>query len=149
MKRTLVLVSLTLLALITLSLFSAVFNAPRMLDTYADIETARAHQAAAEAMQTQAKTTNTAVLGMVCLAGVLGFLVVGGLLLAVWFALAHGRNALSTNTALPYPAQPNRRRLQPSTQPLYQPPTPPTVWLPTADFDWQSWTWPEDEFPPY
>ena len=149
MKRTLVLLPLAALALIFLVLLSAVFNAPRMLDSYAEIENARAHQAAAEAMQTQAEATIAAVSGMVCLAGILGILVVGGFLLAAWFALAYGRNPLSVNPALPYPAQPKRSHLRPSVQPIYQPPTPPTAWLPVENFDWQSWTWPEDDFPAF
>jgi hypothetical protein len=87
---------------------------------------------------------------MVCLAGVLGLFALGGLLLAGWLVLANGRNAIPiNNNTLPYPAQSNHRSLGPSAQSLYQPPAPPTVWLPTADFDWQSWSWPEDELPPY
>jgi hypothetical protein len=149
MKRTLVLVSLALLAFIALALFTAVFNAPRMLDSYAEIETARAHQAAAEAMQTQVEATMVAVSGMVCLVGILGILVMGGLLPVAWFALANGRNPLSVTPNSPYPTQPKQSRLRPSVQPIYQPPAQPTVWLPVDDFDWQSWTWPEDDFPTF
>jgi hypothetical protein len=172
MKRTpvhLLLVAITLIALI---LLVALLNAPRMLDSYAAIETARAHQAAAEAMQTQATATIIAVSGMLCLTGILALLLLGGLLLA-YLTLANrfpvqnrpllpdGRTTLPFSLPGHWPQLahrgPTRRRplLPPNPPPSWPEAAPPTAWRPEEEvslpdgMDWAAWDWPDEDFPAF
>lgn len=173
MKRTTVHLLLAAATLIALILLVALLNAPRMLDSYADIENARAHQAAAEAMQTQAEATILAVSGMLCLTGLLALLLLGGLGLAVYLSHAgrfpsQPRPTLPDGrTALPF-SQPGRwphslpRRftrprplLPPNTPPAWLQTTPPAPWRPEeeaslpAGMDWADWDWPDEDFPAF
>lgn len=72
---------LTLLTLIALIILAVVLNAPRVAE-------AQAHTAAATAMQAQATVTGLAVIGMTCLAGTLGLVVVAGLGLFGWLTVS-------------------------------------------------------------
>lgn len=78
MTRAVVLILLTLIALIILAM---ALNAPRVAE-------ANAHIAAATATQAQANVTGMAVLGMVCLAGTLGLVIVAGIALFGLFLLS-------------------------------------------------------------
>lgn len=106
MTRTLILILLTLIALIVLA---AALNAPRVAE-------AQAHHAAATAMHAQATVTGLAVIGMTCLAAVLG-LVVAGLGVVGWL-MVHGYlpNRDRIQPVLPgRPHLPNRRLRLPTT----------------------------------
>ncbi len=72
---------LTLLVLIALIVLTVALNAPRVAE-------AQAHTAAATAMQAQANVTGLAVLGMTCLAGTLGLVVIAGLGLFGWLTVS-------------------------------------------------------------
>jgi hypothetical protein len=144
-----------------------------MLDSYADIETARAHQAAAEAMQTQANATILAVSGMLCLTVLLALLAFGGLLLLVWLSLAHkipSQNQPTLpdgRTVLPFsqpghwpqslPTRLTRRRplIPPNYPPSWPEAAPPAPWTPEEEvslpngMDWAAWEWPDEDFPAF
>jgi hypothetical protein len=132
MNRFLVLLAVCLVLLIVLTV---ALNTPR----YAE---ARAHEVAAEAMQTQAVVTGLAVTGLVLLAGAmaLAFVLVVGLLL---WAMATGRLAMAGRFDT-FP-QPRRPALTRNHGPYSQLPAAwPTLLEPIqpdwdAEIEWDAW----------